>query len=75
MAQAGPASLEELAEAIEHNGVGALFAESSHSVDDAEALAARGAMLMSSLSTPVVWDHPVAVLKPMWAFSAPTQTS
>ena len=41
MAQASPAQLEELAEVIEHEGIKAVFAETLHSVDDVEALAAR----------------------------------
>ena len=41
MAQASPAQLEELAEIIEHAGIKAIFAETLHSVDDVEALAAR----------------------------------
>ena len=41
MAQASPAGLEELAEIIEHEGIGAIFAETLHSVDDVEALADR----------------------------------
>ena len=41
MAQASPAGLEELAEIIEHEGIKAIFAETQHSVDDIEALAAR----------------------------------
>ena len=41
MAQTSPAQLEELAEVIEHEGIKAVFAETQHSVDDAEALAAR----------------------------------
>ena len=41
MAQASPAGLEELAEIIEHEGIKAIFAETLHSVDDVEALAAR----------------------------------
>ena len=41
MAQANPAGLEELAEIIEHEGITAIFAETQHSVDDVEALAAR----------------------------------
>ena len=41
MAQASPAGLEQLAEIIEHEGIKAIFAETLHSVDDVEALAAR----------------------------------
>ena len=41
MAQASPAQLEALAEIIEHEGIKALFAETVHSTDDVEALAAR----------------------------------
>ena len=41
MAQTNPAQLEELAEIIEHEGITAIFAETLHSVDDVEALAAR----------------------------------
>ena len=41
MAQANPADLEELAEIIEHEGIKAIFAETLHSADDVEALAAR----------------------------------
>ncbi|MYI35566.1 MAG: zinc ABC transporter substrate-binding protein, partial [Acidimicrobiaceae bacterium] len=41
MAQTSPAGLEELAEIIEHEGIEAIFAETQHSVDDIEALAAR----------------------------------
>ena len=41
MAQANPAGLEELAELIEHEGTKAIFAETLHSADDIEALAAR----------------------------------
>ena len=41
MAQASPAQLEALAEVIEHEGIKAIFAETLHSVDDIEALAAR----------------------------------
>ena len=41
MAQANPAGLEELAEIIEHEGIKAIFAETLHSLDDVEALAAR----------------------------------
>ena len=41
MAQTSPAQLEALAELIEHEGVKALFAETVHSTDDVDALAAR----------------------------------
>ena len=41
MAQASPAQLGELAEIIEHEGIKAIFAETQHSSDDIEALAAR----------------------------------
>ena len=41
MAQASPAQLEALAEIIEHEGIKAIFAETLHSADDIEALAAR----------------------------------
>ena len=41
MAQTNPAQLEELAEIIEHEGVKAVFAETLHSTEDAEALASR----------------------------------
>jgi len=41
MAQTNPAQLEELAEIIEHEGIKAVFAETQHSSDDVEALAAR----------------------------------
>ena len=41
MAQANPAGLERLAEIIEHEGIKAIFAETQHSGDDIEALAAR----------------------------------
>ena len=41
MAQASPAGLERLAEIIEHEGISAIFAETLHSIDDVEALAAR----------------------------------
>ena len=41
MAQTNPAQLEELAELIEHEQVKAIFAETQHSIDDAEALADR----------------------------------
>jgi len=41
MAQASPAQLEALAEIIEHEGIRAVFAETVHSTDDVEALAAR----------------------------------
>ena len=41
MAQASPAGLEALAEIIEHEGIKAIFAETQHSVDDIEALAAQ----------------------------------
>ena len=41
MAQTNPAQLEELAELIENEGVKAIFAETLHSTDDAEALASR----------------------------------
>ena len=41
MAQTSPAGLEDLAEIIEHDGIKAIFAETQHSVDDIEALAAR----------------------------------
>ena len=41
MAQTSPAGLEALAEIIEHEGIKAIFAETQHSVDDIEALAAR----------------------------------
>ncbi len=41
MAQTSPAVLEELAETIEHEGIKAIFAETQHSLDDIEALAAR----------------------------------
>ena len=41
MAQTNPAQLEELAELIEHEGIQAIFAETQHTSDDAEALAAR----------------------------------
>ncbi len=41
MAEANPAGLEELAEIIEHEGIKAIFAETQHSGDDIEALAAR----------------------------------
>ena len=41
MAEANPAGLEELAEIIEHEGIKAIFAETQHSGDDINALAAR----------------------------------
>ena len=41
MSETNPAQLEELAETIEHVGVKAIFAETLHSSDDAEALASR----------------------------------
>jgi len=41
LAEANPAQLEELAQTIEHEGVSAIFGETVHSSDDAEALAAR----------------------------------
>ena len=41
MAEANPAGLEELAEIIEHEGIKAIFAETQHSNDDIEALAAH----------------------------------
>ena len=41
MAQASPAQLEELAKIIEHEEIKAIFAETLHSLDDVEALAAR----------------------------------
>ncbi len=41
MAQASPARLEELARTIEHEEIKAIFAETLHSLDDVEALAAR----------------------------------
>ena len=41
MGQTNPAQLEELAEIIEHEGVTAIFAETLHSTDDADALASR----------------------------------
>ena len=41
LAETSPARLEELAESIEEAGVKAIFAESVHSTDDADALAAR----------------------------------
>ena len=41
MAQASPAGLDRLAEIIEHEGIKAIFAETQHSGDDAEALASR----------------------------------
>ncbi len=41
LAETNPAQLEELAELIEASGVPAVFAESQHSSQDAEALAAR----------------------------------
>ncbi|MDE0515632.1 MAG: metal ABC transporter substrate-binding protein [Acidimicrobiaceae bacterium] len=41
MAQTSPAGLEALAEIIEHERIKAIFAETQHSVDDIEALAAR----------------------------------
>ena len=41
MAQTNPAQLEELAELIEHEGIQAIFAETQHTSDDAESLAAR----------------------------------
>ena len=41
MAQASPARLEELARTIEHEEIKAIFAETLHSLDDMEALAAR----------------------------------
>ena len=41
MAQASPAGLERLAETIEHEGIKAIFAETQHSGDDADALASR----------------------------------
>ena len=41
MAEANPAGLEELAEIIEHEGIKAIFAETQHSGDDIEALAAH----------------------------------
>ncbi len=41
LAQASPARLEELAELIEETGVPAIFAESQHGTDDADALASR----------------------------------
>ena len=41
MAQTNPAQLEELAELIEHEQIPVIFAETLHTVDDVEALAAR----------------------------------
>ncbi|MCY3849895.1 MAG: metal ABC transporter substrate-binding protein [Acidimicrobiaceae bacterium] len=41
LAETNPAQLEELAQAIEHEGVNAIFGETVHSSDDIEALAAR----------------------------------
>ena len=41
LAEANPAGLEELAELIEHEGIKAIFAETQHSGDEIEALAAR----------------------------------
>ena len=41
LAETNPAQLEELAHIIEHEGVNAIFGETVHSSDDAEALAAR----------------------------------
>ena len=41
LAQASPAGLERLAETIEHEGIKAIFAETQHSGDDAEALASQ----------------------------------
>ncbi len=41
MAEANPAGLEELAEIIEHEGIKAIFAETQHSGDDIQALAAH----------------------------------
>ncbi|MDE0606607.1 MAG: metal ABC transporter substrate-binding protein, partial [Acidimicrobiaceae bacterium] len=41
ISETNPAQLEELAQTIEHEGVGAIFAETVHSSDDAEALASR----------------------------------
>ncbi len=41
LAETNPAQLEELARTIEHEGVNAIFAETVHSSDDAEALASR----------------------------------
>ena len=41
ISETNPAQLEELARTIEHEGVRAIFAETVHSSDDAEALASR----------------------------------
>ena len=41
MARTNPAQLEKLAEIIEHEGVKAIFAETLHSTEDADALASR----------------------------------
>ena len=41
LAQTNPAQLEELAEVVDQTGVGVIFADSGHSADDAEAVAAR----------------------------------
>jgi zinc/manganese transport system substrate-binding protein len=41
LAETNPAQLEELAELIDETGVRAIFAETQHSTDDAEALAER----------------------------------
>ena len=41
LAEANPAGLEELAGLIEHEGIKAIFAETQHSGDEIEALAAR----------------------------------
>ena len=41
ISETNPAQLEELARTIEHEGVNAIFAETVHSSDDAEALASR----------------------------------
>lgn len=41
IAETNPAQLEALAEAIEHEGIKAIFSETLHSTDDVESLAAR----------------------------------
>ena len=57
LAETNPAQLEELAALIEEAGVGAVFTESQHSADDAEALADRvGDVAVVTLFTGTLGD-------------------
>ena len=51
LGEANPAELQELVELIEETGVAAIFSESTHSSDDAEALGQEAGVQVISLDT------------------------